>query len=256
MKTGEQYKENINKLKKEILYLSYDSKEGHIASSFSIMDILYILYNDIMKEKDTFILSKGHASLGYYSILKHFGKISQKDFASFGMAGGLCGHPHRSKSITATTGSLGHGLPMAVGIALSRKLSNEDGRVFVLLGDGECNEGTFWESMLVAERYKLNNLVVIVDNNYSDRAMNISNSLGKKCSAFECVVEEIDGHNHYDLRECLNKKPLNKPLVIICNTVKGCGCKEIEDNSFEWHHKFPKDEQELKKLCSMIEDNS
>jgi transketolase len=246
---------SIQNLKKEILEVSYLSQEGHIASSFSVLDILYVLYNRVLKEQDQFVLSKGHASLGYYAVLKEKGLISQDEFYNFcKFDAKLGGHPKRNEDmgIIASTGSLGHGLPISVGLALSNKIQDKNGNVYCLLGDQECNEGTTYESIMSAVENSLNNLYIIIDNNNSDtRSINLSSKLPIIFNAFGCDVENICGHNHYDIYNSLIKKT-SKPKVIVCNTIKGCGCKTIEENSFEWHHKSPKSKDELEKLISEV----
>jgi transketolase len=153
--------DKILELKKIILELAYKIKEGHIASSFSIIDILYLLYNKIMSNDDMFILSKGHASLALYAILYDKGIISKEDLFSFcEFNSNLGGHPKLNTvmGINASTGSLGHGFPMAIGMALGRKINNKSGTIYCLIGDGEANEGTVYESMLIANQHNLDNI--------------------------------------------------------------------------------------------------
>ena len=159
----------IRELKKVILKASYISKEGHIPSAFSILDILYVLYNQILninannpidENRDRFILSKGHASLGLYAVLSDRGFIDSEELETFGkFSSRLGGHPDCNKipGVEASTGSLGHGFPIAVGIAMALKIKKSSSRVFVIVGDGECNEGTIWETALLAVNHNLNN---------------------------------------------------------------------------------------------------
>ena len=166
----------IEKLRKRILEVAYRDQMGHIPSALSILDIIYTLYNSVMTKDDQFILSKGHGVMALYAVLEEKGLMTWNDK--------LMGHPKRGGAILASTGSLGHGLPMAVGLALAKKIKGEAGRVFCLIGDGECNEGTTWESAMVAAHHKLDNLVVIVDQNHSsDRALD-TKDLKKKFVAF------------------------------------------------------------------------
>lgn len=243
----------IKKLKKMIVETSFKAREGHIPSAFSILDILWVLYNQILSidpkkprapERDYFILSKGHSSLGLYTVLAEKGFFSFSEFEKFCTYGGvLGGHPDRNKvpGVEASTGSLGHGLPMAVGIALGLKIKKSDKRVFVLIGDGEANEGTIWESALVSAHHSLDNLTCIVDHNHStDRAVDMGNIL-KKFMAFGWVGQEIDGHNHKDIATSLLRKN-TAPTIIVANTIKGKGVKIFENNP-AWHHKTPNNEE-------------
>jgi len=161
---------SLKEIRKKIIIASSTAKEGHIPSALSILDILYVLYNNFIDinmiknkalDRERFVLSKGHASLGLYAILMENNIISENlfdDFASYNSI--LGGHPDTNKvlGVEASTGPLGHGFPMAVGMSLGYKIKNITSRVFVLIGDGECNEGTIWESALLASHHKLNNL--------------------------------------------------------------------------------------------------
>lgn len=231
---------NKKQLINRILELATSSKEGHIPSSLSILDILYVIYSN-MDDNDKFILSKGHAALGLYVVLEHFKKIdseSLNNFCSFESYFG--GHPSSSAScIEASTGSLGHGLPISVGMAMSKKIKKEQGNVYVIIGDGECNEGTIWESALLASHHKLNNLYCFLDyNNSGDRALNLGN-IHYKFNSFDWNVTMIDGHNHTQLNSFINQSQNNNnPNLVVCNTIKGCGIDFMENNP-EWHHKIP-----------------
>jgi transketolase len=222
---------------KKIIEVAYLNKEGHIPSSLSILDILYCIYDNINKE-DVFILSKGHASLGLYAILDHFNLLNAKldSFCKFDSIIG--GHPTTSiNGVEASTGSLGHGLPIGFGIALGKKIKNVDGIVYVLIGDGEANEGTIWETALLAANHKMNNLICLMDNNHStNRALNIFD-IKSKFKSFGWDTIEIDGHDMEQIYSAINLKS-DKPLFILCNTIKGKGCSLMENNP-EWHHKIP-----------------
>lgn len=246
----------INKLKKLIIELSYNSKEGHIASAFSVLDIMYVLYErvltisldqDLEKNDDTFILSKGHASLALYVMLynkNYFTLENLKTYCSFKSPFG--GHPDKTKipGVTASTGSLGHGLPMAVGIAMAKKIKGSKSKTFVLVGDGELNEGSNWEAILLSSHHKLENLICIVDHNHStDRALMIDN-IKEKFSSFGWEAYDVDGHDQDEIFSSLTQKKLNRPTAIIANTIKGKGIKKMEHNP-EWHHKSPNEEEYL-----------
>ena len=248
-------------IKRNILETSFRTKEGHIASSFSILDILYVLYHDVLHvdpkdpkkaDRDRFILSKGHASLGYYAILEAFGFLNPGELDTFCAHGSrLGGHPDRNKvpGVEASTGSLGHGLPIATGMALALKIQKSPPRVYCLVGDGELNEGSMWEALLLAAQHHLDNLTCIVDYNHStDRALDIA-ALEAKFRAFNWEVLAVDGHDHDALRGALQIISPAKPVAVIANTIKGHGCKLMENNP-EWHHKSPNEEQ----LRTMLED--
>jgi transketolase len=240
------------KIIKRIIDISHKSKEGHIGSSLSVLNILYVLYDKILKNSDHhFILSKGHASLGLYAILEHFGLLDQDldNFCEYESM--LGGHPsNRVKNIEASTGSLGHGLPMGVGIALGEKIKNNDNKVFVIIGDGESNEGTNWESALLASHHKLNNLYCIMDYNRSnDRALKIDDVI-KKFTSFNWECIEVDGHNNEEIYEALSSNS-DKPIFILCNTIKGKGCSIMENNP-EWHHKSPNDDEYKKIITELL----
>lgn len=242
-----------NKLIKRIVEVAYKAKEGHIPSSLSILDILYVLYDKFINENSHFILSKGHASLGLYTILEHFNLLEDNldDFCKFNS--NLGGHPtNKIKNIQASTGSLGHGLPMAVGLALSEKIKGTNNKVYCIIGDGETNEGTIWESALLAANHKLDNLIVILDYNHSnDRALKL-NDIKHKFKSFGWETIEINGHDENGIKSALldevNDK--NKPIIIISYTIKGNGVEMMENNP-EWHHKTP-NEEEYNKIINVL----
>ena len=230
------YKLKAKKLRKDILEIALECKDGHIAPAFSVVEILVALYNEILKKDDKIILSKGHGCLSLYASLKDKGfnpKIS--------------GHPDVDvkQGIFCTTGSLGHGLPIGVGMAFARKFKKEKGHIFVIIGDGECQEGTIWESLNLAQRYKLDNLTIIVDYNKLQalttikEVMNETN-LKAKFEAFGCSVIEINGHNFNELLDSLSTMKIKKaiPRVIIADTIKGKGLSFME-NKPEWHSRIP-----------------
>lgn len=239
----------MKELIKKIIEISYNSKEGHIPSSLSVLDILFVFYKN--NKKDKFILSKGHASIGLYVILDYFNLLEHElgDFCKF--YGKLGGHPSdKIKNVIASTGSLGHGLPIGVGVSMGNRINNVDDKVYVLIGDGESNEGTTWESALLASNHNLNNLYCIMDYNHSgDRALKIDNVI-KKFQSFNWETIEIDGHNHEEIQNALNFKS-DKPVFILANTIKGKGVHVMENNP-EWHHKSPNDE-EYKKILSELQ---
>lgn len=251
----------INKMKRQIVLAAQAACEGHVPSAFSILDILWVLYDQVMKcdasksntlEFDRFVLSKGHASLALYAVLAEKNYFSADHLNTFCKYDSMLGgHPDSNKieAVEASTGSLGHGLPIAVGISLGSKISKNENRIFCLIGDGECNEGTVWESALLAAQHKLSNLCCIVDYNHStDRAIELGDLAGKFVS-FGWEVLAIDGHDHDAIYRALNYRPKNQPLVIIADTIKGYGVKRME-NEPAWHHRSPNSEE----LASIIEE--
>ncbi len=207
--------------------------EAHLGGSFSIIEILISLFDVIMNKRDKFILSKSHASFPYCLLLKQKGYNPK-----------LTTHLEidTKNGINCTTGSLGHGLPIATGMAFAKKKKREKGRVFVLISDGECQEGTTWESFLIASKHKLDNLIVVVDYNKIQALSRIKDvlpleSLSKKFKSFNWHCKEIkNGHSFLSLKKSLNKVKKNKPTVFIVNTIKGKGIKGFENDPV-WHAK-------------------
>lgn len=256
--------QNFNELKnlrRQILHAATLASEGHIPSALSVLDILYCLYvkcppafGHDWKGKDTFILSKGHASLAYYAVLSKVGIIEEnwiENFAAFSSDYG--GHPDRRKipGVVASTGSLGHGLPMGIGIALANRLGTNDGEVYVLVGDGELNEGSIWESFLLASHHNLSSLTVIVDNNASsDRALKLGD-IALKLASFGFITKTIDGHSHEEIMSSIDRNSHNMPRAIIANTIKGYGVNAMINNP-AWHHASPSID-EIEALLKAIE---
>ncbi len=231
------------RIRKSILKYAHSSQCSHLGSNLSIVDILTVLYNNfITKNKNSFILSKGHACLALYCVLKEKKFISSKTLETFGQNNSiLMSHTsHKVKGIDLSTGSLGHGLPVASGVALANKIQKKNFKTFVLLSDGELDEGSNWEALLFSSHHKLKNLIVIIDYNKIQSIASIKNTLNlepivKKFQSFGCNVKSIDGHNLGQLSKAIITKS-SKPLVIIANTIKGKGVKFME-NSVLWHYK-------------------
>ena len=235
------------KLISRIAELSVIGKEGHVPSALSILDIVWVIYNKIIninllkrrsRKRDFFILSKGHGCLAQYVVLEKKGIIFKKDLNTFcKYKSNFGGHPDSNKieGIECSTGSLGHGFPFAAGVAYGNKLLNIKSKVITLVGDGECNEGSIWETCMIASHHKLNNLICIVDKNKSsDRALKIDD-LKSKFKSFGWHAINIDGHSQKEIFKALNIKS-KKPIAIIANTIKGKGINFMENNP-EWHHK-------------------
>lgn len=252
----------VSGLKKNILRCACRAQEGHIASAFSILDIVWVLYDRILRfdcrqpdwaARDRFVLSKGHASLALYAVLAKKRFFSAADLDTFaGHDSLLGGHPDRNKvpGVEASTGSLGHGLPMAVGIALALRIKQSERLVYCLVGDGECNEGSIWEACLLASHHQLNSLCCIVDCNRStDRALPMEKLDDKfRSMGFDTVV--VDGHDQEALAYALGSGPWKKPHAVIAHTVKGKGCAAMENNP-AWHHRSPSPD-ELESLIAEL----
>ena len=237
-----------------IIKAAHSAKHGHIPSALSLVEIMQA-YSNIEKEDDVMVFSKGHGCLALYTLLATQGHVSMTELFNFGKRGSrLGGHPDRNKldKIYASTGALGHGFPIAVGAAMARKILKKDGRVFCIIGDGEANEGTIWESCMIASKNKLNNLVCIVDNNDSQIRSLPVEDLDKKFQSFGWKVWDIDGHDIEVISRVMTDWNYDeKPIAIIANTIKGKGIKEIENDMFAWHHRAPTDE-ELERFCEEI----
>ena len=243
-----------------ILDMIYKSGASHIGSAFSIVDVLAVLYGDVLnfrsdepdwEARDRFILSKGHAAAALYTTLAEVGYFSEELLASYSHAGSiLLGHSsHHVPGVEFSTGSLGHGLPVGLGMALASKSSVQPYRVFVGLGDGEMDEGSNWEAFMFAAHLRLGNLVAIVDYNkiqsYGtvDEIMSLE-PLKSKLESFGWAVDEVDGHDHTELKQVLSKNTVHsvQPQAVIAHTVKGKGVGFMENN-LAWHYKNPNDEQ-------------
>ncbi len=231
------------------------SGEGHIPSSFSIVDIIDYLYGKVLKynlnnlssnDRDYFILSKGHGCGALYSVLNKYGIISEKDIQDYSTSNGIIGgHPDMTKvpGVEASTGSLGHGFPTSIGLALGLKIKNKSNKVFVLLGDGECHEGTVWESANIGNNLNLGNLCAIVDWNGSAEQLMPEDDLISKWKAFGWEVFLLDGHCSLSMNKVfssLNFGLDSKPKVILAKTIKGKGVSFTEGHG-KWHHKIPSD---------------
>ncbi len=250
-----------NNVRKNILKISYSAQSAHIASALSIVDLITIIYLKFVskKNKNIFILSKGHACLAQYCLLHELNYFSMKVLKSYGKDGTiLMSHTsHKVPGVTFSTGSLGHGLPFSVGLALSSKINKKDKkRIFVVISDGELNEGSNWEALLFARHHNLTNLTIIIDYNKLQSLDSVSKTLKleplrSKFESFGCKVIHIDGHDHSSIYKSLKTKP-NKPLVIVANTIKGKGISFME-NKVIWHYK-PPNKEELKKALNLLKE--
>lgn len=263
------YSQISKEIRKKILKMIYQSKGAHIGSSLSCADILTVLYFDILKidsqkplaeERDRFVLSKGHAAAALYVVLSQRGFFPEEKLNSYCQDGSkLAGHSTRGclPGVEVSTGSLGHGLSMAAGLALAAKKDKNDSRVFVLMSDGECDEGSTWEAALFASHHKLDNLVGIIDYNKlqalgrTNEVLNLEPFV-KKWQDFGWSVKEADGHNFSEIKNSLSKIPFEqgKPSLLIAHTIKGKGISSIENKLISHYKHFTKEEyqQALKEL--------
>lgn len=241
------------KIRREILKLAFNCKgPAHLGGALSIADILAVLYGAILnvdpknptwQERDRFILSKGHGVLALYAALHHVGFFQGDTLSTFKTNGSdLIAHPvlNMELGIESSNGSLGHGLSFSAGIALALKKKRSHSKVFVLLGDGECEEGSVWEGAMLSSKLELGNLVCIIDSNglQSDGPVSSINNhdwLIKRWEAFGWESESVDGHNIEDLSKSLSKQSDSRPRVIVARTIKGRGISFMEDNNL-WHH--------------------
>ena len=246
--------------RKKILEIIFNGGAGHTAGSLSCIDILNVLYNKILEinpnnfssyDRNHYIQSKGHSVEALYTVLCDKNFFSKDDLLTLNKFNShFIGHPTKKiPGIEHNTGALGHGLSVAVGMAIGLKLNKKNFKVFTLLGDGELSEGSIWEALLSANKYNLDNLVVIVDRNKlqitgETEDVNPIEPLKDKFRSFGLVAKEVDGNSVYELNKILSKTPFekNKVNVIIANTIKGKGISFME-NKVVWHHKVPTEEQ-------------
>jgi transketolase len=232
-------KERARVLRLQICNLAREGHGNHLGGSFSCVEILISLYKKVLTNEDKFLLGKGHAALALYPLLLDCGYTPK-----------ITEHPYMdcSNGIHCTSGSLGMGLPFGTGIALARKIRGTPGRVYVLLGEAECQEGTTWESLLIASQHKLSNLAFVVDkNNYQssgfvDDVLSLGD-LESKFNSFGCFTQNVDGHSYEELLKAFANLSSEKCNAIIANTIKGKGTKLMEEDQGSWHCRLPTTEQ-------------
>ena len=248
-------------LRKNVVDMIIEGKGGHIGGDMSVMDILVELYFEQMNispenmndpERDRFIMSKGHSVEALYAVLaeKGFFPIEQviSEFSKFGSR--FIGHPNNKlPGIEMNSGSLGHGLPVSIGMALAGKMDDRNYRVYTVMGDGELAEGSVWEAAMAGHQYKLDNLCAVVDRNRLQISGNTEDvmghdDLGARFASFGWHVISADGNDYSSLRAAFEEAKLTKgvPSVVIANTTKGCGSAVME-NKAAWHHKVPNAEE-------------
>lgn len=261
-----------NDVRKDIIKMLYLAGSGHTGGSLSATDILTTLYFNVMNhdpknpswpDRDRFVLSKGHGCPALYAVLARAGYIPMEELKTLRKLNSrLQGHPSKVDlpCLEASTGSLGQGLGMSMGMALGAKLDQKSFRVYCLMGDGEQNEGSVWESAMAAAHYHLDNLVGIIDHNYLQidgytKKIMDTDPLGEKYRAFGWHVIKVDGHNFEQLLKAFNdaRQVKNKPTLILARTVKGKGVSFMEDK-VEWHGKAP-DEDETNQALKELAEN-
>ena len=247
-------------LRLSVLEMAVRAGGGHIGGSFSVIDVLTALYLRVMRhdprnpdwpQRDRLVFSKGHSCLALYNVLAESGYFAKEDLERYCVDGGMfAGHPVRIlPGVEATTGSLGHGLPIAVGMALAAQMDKAEHRVFAVMGDGECNEGSNWEAFMAGAQLGLDGLVAIVDSNKLEslgRVVDILSiePLGERLRNFGWAVREIDGHDMGQIVDTLESVPFEprKPSAVVAHTVKGKGVSFME-NQAKWHYRGPTPEE-------------
>lgn len=251
-----------NRLRVSMLKAAHKAGGGHLGGAFSVIDILLFLYSRVLNldstvpnlsSRDRLILSKGHSCLALYACMERFGFLDEGELMTFlEKDSRLAGHSEHFilPGVEVTTGSLGHGLGISAGIALAGKKNKETWKVFCILGDGECNEGSVWETLLFIRQHKLNNLITIIDYNKQeslDRTENILSidPLSKKIEAFGLAPIEINGHSFEEISQALAAALKSEiPVVIVANTIKGYGVDFMEGVT-KWHYRGPTDDELL-----------
>ena len=257
-------------LRQTIVRMMEFSRRGHLGSAFSIVEILRVLYDDVLRydannpkwdQRDRLILSKGQGCMALYVFLAEKGFIPESELWKFCQTDGILGgHPeHKVPGVEASTGSLGHGLSIGIGFALNARFHKSSYRTFVIIGDGESNEGSIWEAAMSAGKHKLSNLTVIVDyNKHQSYASTFEvqdlEPLADKWTSFGFASVEVNGHDVGEIRAALSKVPISpdKPTALICHTVKGKGVGFTENN-MEWHHKNRITDDEVRALLAELE---
>lgn len=256
--TIQELESKAKQIRRDAIWMLGQAGSGHPGGALSATDMMVALYYAKMRiyedphqeERDRFVLSKGHANATYYAILADKGYFPKEELGNLRrLHSMLQGHPDCNKcpGVDCSTGSLGQGLSVAVGMALGFKMQHCDNHVYVITGDGELQEGICWEAFMASAHYHLDNLTVLVDNNELqidgtvDEVMSLG-SLRAKLESFGFAVLEVDGHDYKQLLSALDQQEIGKPMCVICHTTKGKGVSFME-NQLEWHGKAPAGEQ-------------
>ncbi|MEM8571513.1 MAG: transketolase [Pseudomonadota bacterium] len=258
-----------NKIRRRDLQAVYEAGAGHIGGEMSVIDLLTALYfhvmsvdpsNPLAPDRDRFVLSKGHTALALYIVLSERGFFPREEIATFLKPHSrLNGHPDRTKvpGVETNTGPLGHGLPVAVGMAKAAQLNGDAWRTYVITGDGEMQEGSNWEAIMAAAQFKLANLTLIIDHNRLQQGARLAETnnlapLVPKIAAFGWDVQEIDGHDMDQILTALEPNQTERPRCIVAHTNKGQGISFMSDN-VAWHHKVPNEDQYRLAMAELIE---
>lgn len=247
-----------------LLRMHYESRVGHIGGNLSSLDLMLVLHHDVLRPGDQFVLSKGHSAGAYYVTLWTLGKLPEEELGQFHKDNTrLSGHPPTGgiEDILFATGSLGHGLSLAAGLALAKRLRGLPGRVYCLMSDGEWNEGSCWEALIFARHQRLENLTILVDLNGmqgfgTTREVADLGSLAEKFRSFSVPTQEIDGHSNEAIAHALGRDrgPWPGPNAIVARTRKGCGVSFMEDR-MDWHYlalsegQYLQAVQEIERAC-------
>lgn len=269
--TPDELRQIASRSRRRDLRAAFEAGAGHIGGEMSVMDILTALYfhvlsvdpeNPLDPSRDRLVLSKGHTALALYVVLAEKGFIPQDEISTFLQPHSrLNGHPNRTKvpGVETNTGPLGHGLPVAVGMAKAAKLDGAAWRTFVITGDGEMQEGSNWEAIMAAAQFGLDNLTLIIDHNRLQQGARLAETIdlapfAPKLEAFGWAVEEIDGHDIAQICRALSLEtaPAGRPKCVVAHTYKGNGISFMSDN-VAWHHKVPNEEQ-YRQAMAELED--
>lgn len=246
------YEKEIEQQKQNIVEMVHANRiEAHLSPAMAMMEIFNVLLRDIMniengiddERSDRLVLSNGHIALGLYAVYESIGILSKEEFYTFGKRDTrIAIHPdrHHTPGMVISTGSLGHGLANAVGLAYAWKIKGKENRIFVTVGDGELNEGSIWESMIFAARMKLDNICCIIDDNKSTEYMP---DISGKFHSFGWDVVEVNGHDEEGLRKALSQRTEEKPYAVLADTIKGHGISLFEREPDIWHFKGISDEE-------------
>ena len=236
--------DTANRLRKELIIKHAETKIAHIGSDFSCLNVILTLYTKVMGNKDRFVLSKGHAALAFYSVLHHIGVLHDDVYSTLGKDGSTLGeHPlYGMEGLDFATGSLGHGLSLAAGMALAKRINSDEGYIYVLLSDGECQEGSTLEAMNFIGREQLDNLVCIIDSNkwqaYDRTLLPIEKVKEEFRGGGWKDIREVDGRRFEEIYGGLKGKNRNGPRLVISYSVMAMGVKSMEDQ-LQWHYRPP-----------------